>query len=201
MYIAVPILNLKNLSNIPDQDLTADLKNGSRDAYEEIFRRYWLRVYKSVYARVRVHEEAEEIVQDLFVTIWLKRDVLVIPDLSNYLFAAARKRVLNHIRSHVVRVKYFNYFRNFNSFWNLVVEEEVEYEELKNNFEKAISRLPKKTQEVFRLSRLEGYSIEEIAAYLKLPKRTIGYHITKSMKEFRLYLKDFILSIICLFLA
>jgi len=189
---------VNNFVNSSEETLIIGLKNGQRKAFEEIFKRYWYALYQSVYARIKVHEEAEEIVQDLLANIWQKRDVLIIHDLSNYLLAAARKRVLNHIRSTAVREKYQDYFRNFNAFWNLAVEEVVEYEELKQTMEKVMDRLPKKTQEVFRLNRLEGYSISEISEYLKLPKRTIGYHLTKSLKEFRIHLKDFIMLLLAL---
>jgi RNA polymerase sigma-70 factor (ECF subfamily) len=117
----------------------------------------------------------------------------VIHDLTNYLFAASRRRVLNHVRSKSVREKYADYYRSFSEFEETVTEKAVHYEELTNEVEKVLRRLPEKTQQVFRLNRLEGYSIDEISDYLKLPKRTIGYHLTKSLKEFRVYLKDFIL--------
>lgn len=190
MFSNTPVNNFVNSS---EETLIIGLKVGQREAFEEIFKRYWYKLYQSVYARLKVHEEAEEIVQDLLANVWQKRDVLIIHDLSHYLFSAARKRVLNHIRSNTVREKHQDYVRNFNAFWNLGVDELVEYEELKQTMEKVMNRLPKKTQQVFRLNRLEGYSISEISEYLKLPKRTIGYHLTKSLKEFRIHLKDFIM--------
>jgi RNA polymerase sigma-70 factor (family 1) len=179
--------------NPTDEELVSGLKEGQRDAFEVIFRRYWYGLYKSVYARIKSHEEAEEIVQDLFSTIWDKRDSLVIPHLANYLFAASRKRVLNHIRSGAVREKYAAYYLHCTTEEKSMTEETLEYNELSQAVEEIMSRLPEKTQQVFRLSRLEGYSIPELSEYLKLPKRTIGYHLTKSLKEVRMHLKDFIL--------
>ena len=187
---------MNNFIKASDAELTQDLKAGQREAFDEIFRRYWYTVYIRVYARIKIHEEAEEIVQDLFAAIWQKRDVLVIPELSHYLLAAARKRVINHIRSSTVRARYQEYFKHFAAFWNSAVDEAVDFEDLKEKMEAVMSRLPEKTQEVFRLNRLEGYSISEISEYLKLPKRTIGYHLTKSLKEFRIHLKDFIMVVL-----
>lgn len=199
--IAVAFIAMKDLTKLLDEDLTSGLQQGQREAFDEIFVRYWYKVYQTVYARLKVHEEAEEIVQDLFVAIWEKRNTLVIECLQNYLFAAARKRVLNHMRSNLVREKYHEYFVHFNDFWNSSVDEVIEYEELKNTVETVMSRMPKKTREVFRLNRLEGYTISEISEYLKLPKRTIGYHLTQSLKEFRIHLKDFIMLLLITFLA
>jgi RNA polymerase sigma-70 factor (family 1) len=182
-----------------DKELVEGLKNGQRSAFSTIFQRHWYTVYHSVYARIKSHEDAEEIVQDLFCTLWNKRNSLEIPDLSNYLLAAARKRVLNYFRSGKVRKKYIEYYRHFNSFIEESPEGIVQHHELSDAVEAIMQRLPEKTQRVFRLNRLEGYSITEISERLKLPKRTIGYHLTKSLKEFQLHLKDFI-TIILLFI-
>lgn len=191
---------MKNFAKLSDEDLILGLQDGQREAFDEIFVRYCYKVYQGVYARLKVHEEAEEIVQDLFLAIWEKRNTLIIRDLQNYLFAASRKRVLNHMRANLVREKYQEYFLHFSDFCKSSVEEVIEYEELKDTVESVMSRLPKKTREVFRLNRLEGYSISEISKYLKLPKRTIGYHLTQSLKEFRIHLKDLMvfLLITCL---
>jgi RNA polymerase sigma-70 factor (ECF subfamily) len=58
--------------------------------------------------------------------------------------------------------------------------------------EEGVKELPEKTQEVFRLSRVEGHSVAEIAKRLNLSEKAIEYHITRSRKELRLYLKDFL---------
>ena len=175
-----------------DEKLVIGLKDGRRDAFEKIFRRYWYRVYKAVFAQIKSHEDAEEIVQDLFSALWDKRNILVIPDLSNYLLAAARKRVLNYFRSGKVREKYKEYYLQLNAFVENSISATVESNELNQLVEQIVEQLPKKTQEIFRLNRFEGYSIGEIAEKLNVPKRTIGYHLTKSLKELQLHLKDFL---------
>ena len=184
--------------NLRDDELLKGLKEGHRRAFSEIFKHYWYPVYKSVYTQIKSHEDAEEIVQELFSVIWEKRNSLVIHDLSNYLFASARRRVLNYFRSVKVRDKYIDYYRHFNSFVGENSEGTFHYNELTETIQNVLNRLPEKTQQVFRLNRLEGYSISEISENLKLPKRTIGYHLTKSLKEFQLHLKDFITLLIFL---
>lgn len=68
----------------------------------------------------------------------------------------------------------------------------VEYNDLVKALEEKLKALPEKTQEVFRLNRLEGRSVSEIAHLLKLSEKAIEYHITRSRKELRLLLKDFL---------
>jgi RNA polymerase sigma-70 factor (ECF subfamily) len=74
-------------------------------------------------------------------------------------------------------------------------ESTVVFNELTNEIQQAIQQLPKKSQQVFRLNRLEGRSVSEIADFLKLSERAIEYHLTKSLKQLRAHLKDFILAL------
>ena len=67
----------------------------------------------------------------------------------------------------------------------------VVYDDLSEAVEQAVNKLPEKSREVFRLSRLEGRSKKEIAKLLQLSEKAIEYHLTKSLKELRVQLKDY----------
>ena len=71
----------------------------------------------------------------------------------------------------------------------------IEYNDLARALEEKVKVLPEKTQEVFRLNRLEGRSVSEIANQLNLSEKAIEYHITRSRKELKLLLKDFLVLI------
>jgi RNA polymerase sigma-70 factor (ECF subfamily) len=188
------------LSSHSDEELLEALYKGSKDAFQEIFDRYWYRLYKMAYIRIKSHEEAEEIVQDLFLTLWHKRNTLSIAHLPSYLLVATRRRVISHIRSQITQEKYWEYYQQFVPGHTKTTEETVAYNELHHAIENVISRLPQKSQQVFRLNRLEGRSVAEIAESMKMPRRTIEYHLTKSLKALRIYLKDYILTLIIVFL-
>ena len=68
----------------------------------------------------------------------------------------------------------------------------LEYNDLVHALDEQVKNLPEKTQEVFRLNRLEGRSVSEIARRLNVSEKAIEYHITRSRKELRLLLKDFL---------
>jgi len=70
----------------------------------------------------------------------------------------------------------------------------VQYGALLEAIEEGMSRLPEKSQTVFRLNRLEGHSVEEIARLLNLSEKAIQYHLTQSVKKLRVHLKNYILS-------
>lgn len=173
-----------------------ELRNNCRRAFEEIFKRYWADLYRVAYARTKSREEGEEIVQEIFATLWKNRNALIIDNLSNYLFSAVRKRVISNIRSKIVHQKYWDFYSQFIPEGTLATEEAVAYAALDEAVENAIRQLPEKPQQVFRLNRLEGYSVSEISKNLNIPKRTIEHYLTKSIRALRVHLKDYILLVI-----
>jgi len=185
-----------NSTDHADEKLLHELRLGSRDAYEAIFHKYWYAVFKVAYARIRSKEEAEEIVQEIFAGLWKNHESLLIANLSFYLFAAVRKRVISNIRSKVVHEKYRTYYEQFLQDHALVTDEAVAYTSLREAVEEAVRQLPEKPQQVFRLSHFQGLSVPEIAQHLNMPRRTIEHHLTQSLRTLRVHLKDYILAFV-----
>lgn len=172
--------------------LLADLRQGSVRAFKQIFDHHWEPLYRSARVKLRSHEEAEEVIQGIFSVLWEKREKLLITNLSYYLNTALRNRILNIIRDRIPHQKYWSYYKAFIPQHAETTEEVVAFEDLNSAVELAVSNLPEKTRQVFKLSRLEGRSNAEIASLLKVSEKAIEYHLTKSLKELRLHLKDFI---------
>ena len=116
----------------------------------------------------------------------------LIDNVSSYFFIAVKHRVLNTIESQIVHKKYWDYYKNFIPRHENLTEQTVEFNDLLEAIEKRIEHLPEKSKKVFRLNHFEGHSIAEIANTLKLSEKAIQYHLTRSIKELRLHLKDFI---------
>jgi len=167
------------------------MRNNDEDAFTEIFRRYFKKVHCMTYARVRSEEATQEIVQDLFITLWDKRATLSISHLPSYLYSAVKNRVLNYIESQIVRKKYQDYYKLFVPGQEDITQNDVGTHELMKAIEKAMEHLPEKTKRVFRLNRLEGHSIQEIAGILNLSHKAARYHLTQSLKKLRRHLKDY----------
>lgn len=189
--------------NSADRDtrLLEQLKKGSAEAFEEIFRKYWHSLYLKARSRMMSHDEAEEIVQSIFSTLWEKRATTIISQLSFYLHTAVRNRIIDIIRHHVTQRKYWEHYVKFIPHTLPITETAVNYNELNGAVEAAIDHLPERSRKVFRLSRLEGRSNAEIAQLLHVSEKAIEYHITKSMRTLRLHLKDYILLLIVAFSA
>jgi RNA polymerase sigma-70 factor (family 1) len=173
-------------------------KSRSERAFDELFRRYWHIAYQSAYAKLKSKEQAEEIVQDIFMGIWNKSGSLSVSNFHHYLQSAIKYRVVDVIRSHVVQQKYWDYYKAFIPKADESTENKIAFDELMGVIEKKMETLPEKSRKVFYLNRLEGYSVREIANLLKLSEKAIEYHLTRSLKELKLHLRGFIWMVILL---
>jgi RNA polymerase sigma-70 factor (family 1) len=179
-----------------DTLLLERLRKGSVEAFEEIFRKYWHSLYLKARSKTMSHDEAEEIVQSIFSTLWEKRATTLIGNLSGYLQTSVKNRVIDRIREQATHQKYWEQYGKFIPRQRLVTEEAYTFAELNGAVEAAIDHLPERSRKVFRLSRLEGRSNAEIAQLLQLSEKAIEYHITRSMRTLRVHLKDFIIILI-----
>ena len=187
---------MPNQADHNDQRLLENLRKGNTDAFEQIFRRYWHRLYIMAKSKVQSHDDAEEIIQTIFSSLWEKRESLAITNLSFYLQTAVRNSVIDRIRSKVTQQKYWNYYKTFIPDHLTSTEDTVVFDDLNGAVEAAVNHLPEKSKKVFKLSRFEGRSNAEIAKLLHLSEKAIEYHLTKSLRDLRVHLKDFILIVL-----
>ncbi len=145
-------------------------------------------------------DTAREIVQDIFINLWNKRDTID-PDkkVKSYLYTSVRNRCLNHIRDH-------------KKFRSLYLDVEIEREipdqdpdlfsvsETKTKIEKALDKLPAKCREVFELSRFEELKYMEIADRLNISIKTVEVQVSKALRILREELKEFLVVLILLIL-
>jgi RNA polymerase sigma-70 factor (ECF subfamily) len=176
-----------------DAALLQALLADDRAAFAELYERYWYRVFALAHRRLQSRETAEELVQDLFATLWLKRHQHAIEHLEHYLMAAISRRVIGHLRAHQIRSAYADYCRWHQASTTEETEQALAAADLTEAFTQALLQLPEQSREVFRLSRLEHFSVQEIALRLNISAKTVEYHITKSLRLLRIHLRDFVL--------
>jgi RNA polymerase sigma-70 factor (family 1) len=177
----------------PDAALLQALLADDRAAFAELYERYWYRVFALAYRRLKSREIAEELVQDLFATLWLKRHEHIIEHLEHYLMAAISRRVIGYLRAHQVRTAYADYCRWHQTIATEETEQALAAADLTEAFAQALLLLPEQSREVFRLSRLEHFSVQEISLRLNISAKAVEYHITKSLRLLRTHLRDFVL--------
>jgi len=179
-----------------DRELLEAIRHDDESAFNELFKRYWRKVHAMAYARVRSKEITEEIVQELFTSLWDKRTTHTIQSLPSYLYQAVKFKALNYIESRIVQEKYWNYYKTFVPQGEDATEDVIGYNDLMEVIEQGMTKLPEKSKKVFRLHRIEGWSVSEIADLLNLSEKAIQYHLTQSAKTLRIHLKNNLLSIV-----
>ncbi|MBT9394852.1 sigma-70 family RNA polymerase sigma factor [Hymenobacter sp. NST-14] len=183
-----------NYASWSDAALLAAVQASDEKAYAEIYARYSFSLFSVAYGKLKSREVAEELVQDLFEKLWDKRRDTRIEQVKPYLFAALRYGVINHIRAEKVRTGYELFCRLHHPDTDPGTESTVAFNDLNEALAAGLQHLSEKAQEVFRLSRLEQYSIPEISARVNLSEKTVEYHLRKSLKLMRAYLRSFLLT-------
>ena len=187
--------------NADSQFLINRLRRGEESAYELLFSEFY-RVL-TVFANKYVHdmETAKEIVQDLFVHLYEKRENLDInSSLKSYLFRSTHNRCINYINAQKIRSQHADYVMKTTDIKEDILEQEVNKTELEHALFTAINQLPPKCQSIFKMNRFDGLSNTEIAERLRLSKRTVETQISKALRILRIKIEPFlaVCIIICL---
>jgi RNA polymerase sigma-70 factor (ECF subfamily) len=173
-----------------ERELLRKLRDGDSFAFEVLFYKYRSKVKGFSVRLVPAQIDPEEIVQEVFVNLWLKKEHLnPDKDIQSYLFAIAKNLILDHLKSAVNRKLYFvsEHFQK-----DLPVDEGFEITSEQNAEEKLqelINQIPERRREIFRLSRFEGLSYKQIAEKLHISENTVDSQIRNALaflrKEFR----------------
>jgi len=168
-------------------DILTRLSAGDEKAFECLYDHFARRLYGYVYSRVRLKEPSEEIVQEIFVALWSKRESLhVNGSLESYLFGAAKYKMLSFMRSEHVRKKYALEFTLFlSNHYDNSVQELADLNDLQQTLNEKIAELPEKCQTAFRLSRIEHEPIPRIAERMNISTRSVENYITQALRHLR----------------
>ena len=181
-----------------DKDLRDRFLKGDESAFIEIYDRYWYKLFLLSYRRIKDKPAAEGLVQELFLNLWRKRSILKIDQMENYLFSSIRNATIDFLNKQIVKGKYLEYHKVYASLERNTTEEMVGLNELEEAIEKGLLTLSGKSEKVFRLYRMNHWSIEKIATHLNLSEKTVHYHLTRSQKFIRSYLREFTLVLLLL---
>ena len=183
------------IHNKSDGELAKALAEGDNNSFEELFLRYRRQSHYFVKGKVYSDDIAREIVQDVFADIWHYRHEREIHHFTSYLFQALKYKTIKYINQLINQKKYWEHYGAFIPRQANQTQSDIDYDLLVDELEKGIRNLPQKTQTVFRLNRLEGKSLAEISRSLNLTEKAIQYHLTKSIKELKIHLRDYIISV------
>lgn len=184
----------------PQAQLVARLRAGDAASFTEIYRLYAEKLVNYTFNILQDKDTCRDIIHDIFLSLWLNRQALDITNtLEAYLYGAARLKVFETIRKGKVREGVFQEIER--RIWGEPVADSLlEQRELQSRLASAISDLPEKAREVYRLSREGHLSHRQIAERLGISDRTVENHLAAALKKIRAGLSD-LLPLIILFLG
>jgi RNA polymerase sigma-70 factor (ECF subfamily) len=185
---------MADYENLKDEALLHLLTDGDDVAFTVIYNRYWKSLIALAYRHTKDKFEAEEVVQEVFVSFWNRRNIVKIDSLGGYFATSVKfsifKQVLRTSRRLEIVDKITQRQLNNNS------SEAIDAKFLQEFVDGIIEHLPEKSKLVYKYSRKDGLSIAEIAQKMDIAEKTAEAHLTKALKVLRLNLKEFLVLLI-----
>lgn len=176
-----------------------NLRSGNHDTYEMLFTEWYVPLCNYAYSILRDQDEAKDIVQKTFYTLWDQRTGINIhTSVKSYLYRIVHNNCLNKIKQHKIRSEHNQYIAYETNSSTNNTENSLIQSELQMQIEAAIEKLPPRCKEVFRMSRFGQLSYAEISKELNITTNTVETQIVKALRILRTELKDY-LPLILLF--
>ena len=172
-----------------DSELLGLLKQDNALAFQELYDRYWHKLYYLAHKRLKSATAAEEIVQNVFFTIWRKRRTLKIEEPAAYLAAVTRYAVYHYVAAEKRRTKKEE-IAGGRQLEPVALEMLIDDKLLLEIVMQQANELPQKCRLVFIYNKLEDQPLPEVAERLNISVKTAEAHLTKALRQIRRRLKD-----------
>ncbi|PSL47828.1 RNA polymerase sigma-70 factor (ECF subfamily) [Chitinophaga niastensis] len=172
------------MEQLTDDELVHLLIQDNEPAFRQLYTRYWKKLLIKAYTQLQSHADAEELVQDVFVSIWHRRHTIQLKySFHTYISAITRYKIYERIAAnnkapHIETAEHCMVVDNTTQQW-------LDFSALKSHIEDAVGTLPEKCQLVFRLSREQGLTEKQIAQTLGISHKTVESHMRKALRVLR----------------
>lgn len=184
---------LNKIKSIRGMNKTIYTTDSLQNNFDKIYVMYFTRMRRFAKEYVLFDEDAENVVQDVFVVLWEKRDVLDIQvSLVSYLFSLVKNRCLDYLRHQVVADEYKQELTLKLTSLEHLNDSFTSDEDIERILLSAIHKLPERCQEIFMKNRIEGKKYREIATEMNLSVNTVENQISIALKKLRVELKDYL---------
>ena len=170
-------------SNKSNRELISKIREGDRVAFYNIYERYCKRLYGFVLRYIKVEADAEEIVQEVFIKIWESRNKIdTFSSFDSFLFTIAYNSTISLLRKRANEKKYIAHLQSIQQIFDAPkVIDELQFNELDEKLNKLLDKLTPRQKEIFRLSRADGLSHDEIAKKLNISVNTVKKHMVNTL--------------------
>ncbi len=176
-----------------EPNLTADsillnqLQLGDKKAFDILFDRYWEKTFSEAYKRVKEHDASKDIVQEIFIHLWINRETIHIQNLPAYLHIAVRNRAIKYFTRQKLNHPFFNLLETLPE-KNSRADTGLLWKEFFCSYENLLSALPPKRQLIFRLRYQEDLPTKVISMQLGVTRKTVQNQLGKAIETLRLSL-------------
>ncbi|SFM86358.1 RNA polymerase sigma-70 factor, ECF subfamily [Chitinophaga sp. YR627] len=169
--------------------------------FTDTYELYWEKVYNVCYANLEDSELAREMVQDIFKSLWERRETLEITQSAeHYLVRAAKLKVFEYIRNQRIRSTHLKSIAYSQHTEVNFTENEILHNFLSQKLRVLVGYLPSEGREIFKLSREMGLSNKEIASTLSVSERKVEYQLMKAIRFLKSNLQEYTIYLTCIFL-
>ena len=181
------------------------LRKGDMVAFDAIYNKYCHKLHEFVFMYLKQEEDAEEIVQEVFLKIWQSRDKIdIYTSFESFLFTIAYNATMSLLRKRVSETKSRDYLKSLQQTDTTEkVIDEIQFKELNQKVQALLNLLTPRQKEIYLLSREEGLTHEEIARKLTISESTVNNHMVRVLKFLKSHIDSSLainILIICLFL-
>jgi len=173
-----------------DEKLLELMSRDNEDAFSMIYRRYWQGLFITAARVLRGKNEAEDVVQEVFLSLWNRRKELKIEgSLAAYLQTSARYKAIHYIEKNITRRDYLSKLTDITT-GNIcaAAELQLQYKEVQQTIIDTIGKMPPRMREVYNLSRHEHLSHKQIAQKLNISEETVKKQIQYALRFIKLAL-------------
>jgi len=191
------------VSIVGDEALMSDIKAGNMRAFDQLYDRYSKKLLNFSLSIVKSREEAENIVQEVFLALWMNRDnISRDASVKYYIFTITYNTSISALRRKAKDDKFFEQLKDMQD--SSVEQEDLqtEFSDLQGRLSVILDELPARQKEIFILHKVNGLKYQEIASKLNISVNTIENHMSRALKTIRSKLGENSLSgtiLFCLF--
>ena len=188
--VACQLAIMKDYLLYDNKQLVHLLSQADESAFTEIYNRYWQKLFSIAYNRLKQVQASEDVIHDVFISLWANREKSEIESLENYLATSTKYMVLARIRKKE-RERIYNNSLHPTPVIDFPVETSLHYKRIFEMVKTEVEKLPEKCKLIFKCSRNEGKPVQQIANELSLSPKTVENQLNKALRHLKAVTRSF----------
>ncbi|MCL7986618.1 sigma-70 family RNA polymerase sigma factor [Sphingobacterium sp. lm-10] len=178
------------METLPENQLMQAIRAGNEEAFAHFFNTHWEYLYREAYFRLKNHDDAQDLVQEIFTSFWQNRETVTIQvSIKAYLAGALKNKVIRHYTKSNLHQETVNHLLRQMTVFEEGVLDAITAKEIQHTVQQAIHHFPKNMRDIMLL-RMQNFTIAEIAEALGLSTQTVKNNTTIALKQ----LKDILIK-------